>query len=144
VHRPYSAWGGVLALAGFGLAVAAVSLWVADRSGGTAWAQDLGMPAAGTPGVVVSATPFGDSEVMICVFDGVRQRLAVYVADARRTRLKLLAVRDVSADWALTDYNNDAPLPKDVRARVEQWKESGGNKTVEERTQEPEPAPTSP
>ena len=58
---------------------------------------------------------------MICIVDAARQRLVVYLADAKRSRLKLLAVRDVSADWALTDYNNDPPLPKDVRARVEKW-----------------------
>jgi hypothetical protein len=50
----------------------------------------------------------------------------VYVADAKRSRLKLLAVRDIAADWALTDYNNDPPLPKDVRTRVEKWMETGG------------------
>ena len=53
-----------------------------------------------------------------------RERMAVYVADGRRSRLKLLAVRDLSADWALTDYNNDPPLPKDVRARAEKTAES--------------------
>ena len=47
------------------------------------------------------------------------------MADTRRSRLKLLAVRDISADWALSDYNNDPPLPKDVRARVEALKGTG-------------------
>jgi len=79
-------------------------------------------PAA--PGVVVSTTALGDNEAMICLLDTAQQRLAVYVADARRSRLRLLAVRDVSADMMLTDFNNDPPLPKDIRARVEKAPES--------------------
>jgi hypothetical protein len=75
-------------------------------------------------GVVVSATQLSDNEVVICLVDTSRERMAVYVADGRRGRLKLVAVRDISADWALTDYNNEAPLPKDIRARVEKAAES--------------------
>ena len=75
--------------------------------------------AAATDDVVVAVTPMGDGSVLVCLVDRTKERLAVYVADARRSRLKLLAVRDISADWALTDYNNDPPLPKDIRARVE-------------------------
>jgi len=75
-------------------------------------------------GLVVSATPLGDNEVVICLVDTSRERMAVYLADGRRSRLKLLAVRDISADWALADYNNDPPLPKDIRARVEKAAEA--------------------
>jgi hypothetical protein len=75
-------------------------------------------------GLVVSATPLGDNEVVICLVDTSRDRMAVYLADGRRSRLKLLAVRDISADWALADYNNDPPLPKDIRARVEKAAEA--------------------
>jgi hypothetical protein len=75
-------------------------------------------------GVVVSATPLGDNEVVICLVDTSRDRMAVYLADGRRSRLKLVAVRDISADWALADYNNDPPLPKDIRARAEKAADS--------------------
>lgn len=79
-------------------------------------------PAA--PTVVVSTTALGDNEAMICLLDTAQQRLAVYVADAKRSRLRLLAVRDISADMMLTDFNNDPPLPKDVRARMDKAVES--------------------
>ena len=82
-------------------------------SGAAAWSAE---PAGD---LVVAATAMGEGSVVVCLVDRTKQRLAVYVADARRSRLKLLAVRDIAADWALTDYNNDPPLPKDVRARVE-------------------------
>jgi len=101
---------------------------VADRSDSAAYAQAAAAAAGMEPppaqGLIVSTSPLGDSEVVICLVDKAQQRLAVYVADAKRSRLKLIAVRDIAADWALTDYNNDPPLPKDIRARVEKWQES--------------------
>jgi hypothetical protein len=93
-----------------------------------------------TPGVVVTSTAFGDGEVLLTVLDVGRQRLAVYQADAKRSRLKLLAVRDISADMALTDYNNDPPLPRDVRARVEKGSEAPRPAPVADSGQSP-PAP---
>ena len=102
--------------AAVGLALALVALGAAVRQEG---APVVDASAASPAGLVVSSTTLASGEVVLCLVDTGRQRLAVYVADAKRSRLKLLAVRDISADWALTDYNNDPPLPKDVRTRVE-------------------------
>jgi hypothetical protein len=74
-------------------------------------------PGAGN--VVVSTAALPDGGVLVTVLDVSQQRLAMYQADVKRGRLKLLAVRDISADMALTDYNNDPPLPRDIRAQVE-------------------------
>jgi hypothetical protein len=121
------------------VALAGAGLMFSGRAGPAAFAEVRGGQASGQ-GLVVSATPLGDNEVVICLVDTSRERMAVYVADGRRSRLKLLAVRDVSADWALTDYNNDPPLPKDVRARVEKAAESASPaKNAPER--KPEGAP---
>jgi hypothetical protein len=103
--------------------VAGVGLMFSGRADPAAFAEFHAGQAMGQ-GVIVSATPLGDNEVVICLVDTSRERLVVYLADGRRSRMKLLAVRDISADWALTDYNNDPPLPKDVRARVEKAAES--------------------
>lgn len=108
---------------GGGLAVAGIGLAVSGRADSVAFAAGA-VGGADSPTVVVSVTALADNEVAICLVDTARQRLAVYLADGKRSRLKLLAVRDIEADWALTDYNNDPPLPKDVRARVEKWKET--------------------
>ena len=114
-------WGLALGLLGLGsvLAGLGLALSASGASGrfgsGAPWAE-AGQPS---PNMLVSATPLGDNEVVICLVDTAQQRLMVYLADAKRSRLKLLAVRDIAADWALTDYNNDPPLPKDVRARAE-------------------------
>jgi hypothetical protein len=143
---PYSrgAWGAAVGLSAVGLIGLGVGLMASSDSGSAARAQTAGLvalaPASG-PNVIVSATPMGDSSVVICVVDTAKERLAVYVADARRSRLKLLAVRDISADWALTDYNNDPPLPKDVRARIESLTEKGSGPSAPEETPVPAPAP---
>jgi hypothetical protein len=75
--------------------------------------------------LVLAVSPMGDDGALVVLVDGRRDRMAVYLADSRRGRLRLLAVRDVSADWSLTDYNNDPPLPRDIRARVEKMLEGG-------------------
>ena len=106
-----------------GVALAGVGLAVAGRADSAAFAQVRAGQASGE-GVIVSATPLGDNEIVICLVDTSRQRMAVYLADGRRSRLRLLAVRDISADWSLSDYNNDPPLPKDIRARAEKASEA--------------------
>jgi hypothetical protein len=106
-----------------GIALVWAGLTFSGRADPAALAEVRAGQAPGQ-GLVVSATPLGDNEIVICLVDTSRERMAVYVADGRRGRLKLLAVRDISADWALTDYNNDPPLPKDIRTRVEKAAES--------------------
>jgi len=116
------AWYFALGVAGVCLALGGAGLVFSALAGLPAPADSKSeRPAAA---VVVSTTALGESEAMICLLDTARQRLAVYVADAKRSRLRLLAVRDISADMMLTDFNNDPPLPKDVRARMDKAVES--------------------
>jgi len=112
-------------LAGLGAAAGllALGLALAPRSEDAAWAAAL---PASAEGVLLSATPLGADRALVCLVDTGRQRLLVYLADGGRSRLRLLAVRDISADWALTDYNNDRPYPKDIRESVEKWRGTVG------------------
>ena len=110
-----------MALLGIGLAISGRSDSLAFAAGAIGARPSADAPA----NVVVSATPMGEREVVICLVDTARQRLAVYLADGRRSRLKLLAVRDISADWELTDWNND-PLPKEIRARLKKPNRTAG------------------
>lgn len=112
------AWCWTLAVLGVGLALAGAGMLFSDRSGSAAFAQ-MNAATARSEGLVVSTTALGDNEAIICLVDTSQQRLLVYVADAKRSRLKLLAARDISADWSLTDWNNDPPLPKDIRTRAD-------------------------
>ncbi len=113
-----------LALAGLGTAVVLLGLGIAvgSREHAAVWAARTEAPAPGE--TLLSATTMGGDRVLVCLLDTGRDRLMVYLADGKRSRLKLLAVRDISADWALSDYNNDPPLPRDIRQRVEKWKET--------------------
>jgi len=99
---------------------AVLALWSClgpTATAGGAPAAAMGQGQAG--GILVSTTALPDNDVVICLLDTNRDRLLVYMADGKRSRLRLLAARDVSADWSLTDFNNDPPLPKDIRARLE-------------------------
>jgi hypothetical protein len=110
----------ILALA-LGLAAGLV-LWAAV---GSSAAPGRSGGAAGD--VVISTTVMPDGEVVVTILNVPLERMALYAADAKRSRLRLLAVRDISADMGLTDYNNDPPLPrdiKDIRARLDKGAEA--------------------
>jgi len=74
------------------------------------------MQRVGGGQVALFMAPLEQNRVALCMVDVARQRLAVYQVDFGRERLKLVAVRDFAADFGLSDYNNEAPLPKDIRA----------------------------
>lgn len=104
-----------------GLALLGMGLAQSGRTGAVALGEVPFAPGPGQPmpNITVSATALGDNEAVICLVDRLRDRLLVYLADAKRSRLKLLAARDISADWLLADWNNDPPLPKEIRAMAE-------------------------
>jgi hypothetical protein len=106
-----------------GAAIAAATAAGCGHGEPAAVAMEAPRPGGLAQDVVLATAPLGDAGVLVVIVDARRDRLAVYQADTRRNRLKLLAVRDLSADWSLTDYNNDPPLPRDIRARVEKMLE---------------------
>jgi hypothetical protein len=120
-------WCLCLGLVGVGLAVLGIGLAIAARGGSQAFGEVAFPlpPAQPAAGIGITATPLGDSEVIVSLVDRTRERLLVYQVDVKRGRMKLLAARDISADWLLTDWNNDPPLPKDIRTRVEKGAEAG-------------------
>ena len=113
-------------LVGVGLAVLGIGLAIAGRGGSEALGEMAFPPPPGQPlaNVGITTTALGDNEVIVSLVDRTRERLLVYQVDVKRGRMKLLAARDISADWLLTDWNNDAPLPKDIRARIEKGTEA--------------------
>ena len=119
-------WCLCVGLVGVGLAVLGIGLAIAGRGGSQAFGEVAFPMAPGQPpaGIGITATPLGDSEVIVSLVDRTRERLLVYQVDVKRGRMKLLAARDISADWLLTDWNNDPPLPKDIRTRVEKGAEA--------------------
>jgi len=130
-------WPIALAVLGAGVGLLGLGLVLGDRPEADAWAARFA-EGSDEGRVLLSATPLGGDRVVVCLVDTGRDRLMVYLADGGRSRLRLLAVRDISADWALSDYNNAAPLPQDIRQRVEKWKESAGEEAGSE-TPKPQP-----
>jgi len=129
---------------GAGMALAGIGLVISGRPESLALAAGATGPGPSgdaSANVVVSATSLGDREVVICLVDTARQRLAVYLADGRRSRLKLLAVRDISADWELSDWNNDPPLPREIRARLKQPNRPSGAAASDPSDKKPEHKP---
>ena len=124
IQSSRGAWCVALGVLGVGLALAGVGLVVSGRTDSTAFGQVPAGRAAG-PGVVIATQSLGDNDVVVCLVDTAQQRLLVYLVEARRSRMRLVAARDISADWSLTDFNNDPPTPKDVRARAEKAAETG-------------------
>lgn len=110
----------IVGLAGAALALAVVGFATHARPESSLYAAAMSR-ANGSSEVVVTATPIGDGKVVVCLLDTRRERLALY--EAGRRRMRLLAVRDVSADLMLSDYNNEPPLPEDIRQRVRQGAE---------------------
>ena len=129
-------WAVAVAGVVFAVGLLGLGLVLGDRPDAAAWAARLAEGGAAGD-VLLSATPLGDDRVVVCLLNTSRDRLMVYLADGKRSRLRLLAVRDISADWALSDYNNDAPLPRDIRQRVEKWKESTGGEAGSETPKPP-------
>jgi len=119
-------WCLCVGLVGVGLAVLGIGLAIAGRGGSQAFGEVAFPLPPGQPpaGISITATPLGDSEVIVSLVDRTRERLLVYQVDVKRGRMKLLAARDIAADWLLTDWNNEPPLPKDIRARVEKGTEA--------------------
>jgi len=137
-------WCVALGMLGAGMALLGIGLVVSGRSDSLALAAGAtgAMPSGDArANVVVSATALGERDVLICLVDTARQRLVVYLADGRRSRLKLLAARDISADWELSDWNNDPPLPREIRARLKQPNRPGGAAASDKSDKKPEHGP---
>lgn len=72
----------------------------------------------------VVAQPIGDRKFGSFVIDTQTMRLMVYTFDFNKNQLKLVAVRDISEDIALSQYNNAKPWPEDIRAMIDAGKQS--------------------
>ena len=104
------------------VAAVGAALFVGMQSNRPESAQAQGR-AGGKQPIVIYMSPLDGRRSAICLVDAERNRLAIYQMDFGRQRLKLVAVRDFTADLGLDDYNNEAPLPKDIRAWLEGKKE---------------------
>jgi hypothetical protein len=109
-------------LVGVGLVTAAVA--VAEQRGETF--PQRATPAAPAPAVaagselIVVPTSLGDKGQMLTIVDPRQQVLSVYHIDLLTGKIALKSVRKIQWDLQITDFNNENPLPQEIRLRLEQ------------------------
>jgi hypothetical protein len=109
-------------LVGVGLVMAAVA---AAEQRGDVLAQTLAptKPAAAvTPssGMIVVPTSLGDKAQILTVIDPAQQVMCVYHIDLPTGKIALKSVRKIAWDLQINDFNNENPLPQEIRSRLEQ------------------------
>ncbi len=109
-------------LVGVGLVTAVIA---AAEQRGEVFAQrqaPAAMPpaaAAGTELIVVPMT-LGDKGQMLTVVDPRQRVLSVYHIDAATGKIALKSVRKIQWDLQIDEFNNDKPLPQEIRSSLEQ------------------------
>jgi hypothetical protein len=62
----------------------------------------------------------GDKSQLLAVIDPKQRVMSVYRIDAASAKIALKSVRNLQWDLQLTDFNNEAPLPQEIRSLSEQ------------------------
>jgi hypothetical protein len=111
---------GILTGVGLALAVAAAA---GDQGG--VFAQrpaPATMPPAATAGTELIVVPMtlGEKGQMLTVVDPRQRVLGVYHIDAASGRIALKSVRNIRWDLQIDNFNNDKPLPQEIRSSLEQ------------------------
>ncbi|MBN2583547.1 MAG: hypothetical protein JXL80_10800 [Planctomycetes bacterium] len=75
----------------------------------------------------MTTAPLGDKKQGVFIIDAETMRLLVYAVNSDTRQLKLVAVRDLSQDVRLSHFNNERPLPDDIRKRVDAGDEDAAN-----------------
>ncbi len=109
-------------LVGAGLVMALVA---AAQQQGEVFAQRPA-PAATPPGaaagaeLIVVPMTLGDKSQMLTVVDPRQRALAVYHIDAATGKIALKSVRNIHWDLQIDNFNNDKPLPQEIRSSLDQ------------------------
>ena len=70
--------------------------------------------------LVVVSTPVGEKCLMLTVVDRRQQVVCVYHIETETGKISLKSVRDIQWDMKITQLNNEAPLPQEIRSLLEQ------------------------
>ena len=92
----------------------------------TAFARPAAQPAPpATPTVsggelIAVPSPMGEKGQLLTVIDPRQQAMGVYWIEAGSGKITLRSVRNLRYDLMMTDFNGDNPLPREIRAQLEQ------------------------
>ncbi len=70
--------------------------------------------------LIVIPTAAGDKGQMLTVVDARQRVMSVYRIDPTNGRIALKSVRNITWDLQLSDFNSEAPLPRELRSQIEQ------------------------
>lgn len=88
-------------------------LWGSSESGVSR--RDSGTPMAGSGGWITHSTAT-DRVQQIVVIDPSTQAMAVYHVDLANGRISLKSVRNIRYDLLMTEFNTDAPSPRELES----------------------------
>ena len=84
-------------------------------------APQPGTPVCGSGGELIAVpTPMGDKGQLLTVIDPRQQTMGVYWIEAGTGKITLRSVRNIRYDMMMMDFNGDNPLPREIRAQLEQ------------------------
>jgi len=73
--------------------------------------------AAGTD-LIVAPTSLGEKTQMLTVVDARQRVLCVYHIDTATGKIALRSVRNINGDLQIEAYNNENPLPQEIRSQL--------------------------
>jgi hypothetical protein len=79
----------------------------------------------------MTTSPLGDKRQGVFILDAETMRLLVYTVGTDARQLKLVAVRDLSQDVRLSHFNNERPLPEEIRRRVDAGDEEAAGSSLD-------------
>jgi hypothetical protein len=84
-------------------------------------APQPGTPVYGSGGELIAVpSPMGDKGQLLTVIDPRQQTMGVYWIEAGTGKITLRSVRNIRFDLMMMDFNGDNPLPREIRAQLEQ------------------------
>jgi hypothetical protein len=70
--------------------------------------------------LIALPSPMGDKGQLLTVIDPRQQSMGVYWIEAGTGKITLRSVRNIRYDLMMMDFNGDNPLPREIRAQLEQ------------------------
>jgi hypothetical protein len=77
-------------------------------------------PALSGGELIAVPSPMGDKGQLLTVLDPRQQTMGVYWIEAGTGKITLRSVRNIRYDLMMMDFNGDNPLPREIRAQLEQ------------------------
>jgi len=106
---------GATAAASLVFATAVVALMPSAGFAQKAMAPSIG----GNGGLITSVASIGDHQ-QLTVIDPETRTMSVYHIDSAKGEIELKSVRNIYYDLKMLEFNGTSPLPRDIRALLEQ------------------------